>query len=384
VIEVPEVEPVASAWVDGRAVTFRFPDPGHRLAGVRLSQDVRIPGDLLDFHRAAAGASDGAAAGAGDGAAAGAGDSWELTVARPPVTRMEYLFELRYPDGGAETLTDPGNPRQVQGAFGPKSVLEFPSYRPPRWLTADAEPGQSATFEVSAGSLDGAIAVRTWAPAGARDDDVLPLLVAHDGPEYDALASLTRYLAAGMAGGWLPRLRAALLSPGPRDRWYSANPRYARALARAVIPALDRRLATSMRIGMGTSLGGLAMLHAHCRYPEVFDGLFLQSGSFFWPRFDAHERQFAYYPRVVRFVAGVLDSAAQYGDRPVPNIPITPIILTCGAIEENIDNNRLMAQALRARGYPVAWHEAPDMHNYTAWRDVFDPHLTRLLRQVCG
>jgi enterochelin esterase family protein len=416
VIEVPEVGPVASARLDGAAVTFRFPDPGYRLAGVRLSQDVRIPGDLLDFHRTAADVSNrtvadvsnGTAADAGDGTAADAGDGWELTVARPPVTRMEYLFELRYPDGGAETVTDPGNPRQAQGAFGPKSVLEFPSYRPPRWLTAHAEPGRSAAFEVPAESLDGAVAVRTWAPDSARDEDVLPLLVAHDGPEYDALASLTGYLAAGVAGGWLPRLRAALLSPGPRDRWYSANPRYARALASAVIPALDRRLATSVRIGMGTSLGGLAMLHAHCRFPQVFDGLFLQSGSFFCPRFDDHERQFPYYPRVVSFVASVLPrgtqhsaaqhsaaqhsaaqhsaaqhsaaqhSAAQHPDRPVP------ITLTCGAIEENVDNNRLMAQALRARGYPVTWHELPDMHNYTAWRDAFDPHLTRLLRQVCG
>jgi enterochelin esterase family protein len=391
VIEVPEVGPVASARLDGAAVTFRFPDPGYRLAGVRLSQDVRIPGDLLDFHRTAADVSNrtvadvsnGTAADAGDGTAADAGDGWELTVARPPVTRMEYLFELRYPDGGAETVTDPGNPRQAQGAFGPKSVLEFPSYRPPRWLTAHAEPGRSAAFEVPAESLDGAVAVRTWAPDSARDEDVLPLLVAHDGPEYDALASLTHYLAAGVAGGWLPRLRAALLSPGPRDRWYSANPRYARALARAVIPALDRRLATSVRIGMGTSLGGLAMLHAHCRYPQVIDGLFLQSGSFFCPRFDDHERQLPYYPRVVRFVGSVLDHAAhhraaQHGDRPVP------ITLTCGAIEENVDNNRLMAQALRAGGYPVAWHEVPDMHNYTAWRDAFDPHLTRLLGQVCG
>jgi enterochelin esterase-like enzyme len=360
VIDVPEVEPVASAWVDGAAVTFRFPDPGHRLAGVRLSQDVRIPGDLLDFHRSAA----------------GVGDDWELTVARPPVTRMEYLFELRYRDGGTETVTDPGNPEQVQGAFGPKSVFEFPEYRPPRWLTADAEPGQSAAFEVPAGSLDGAIAVRTWAPADARDEEELPLLVAHDGPEYDALAGLAGYLAAGVAGGWLPRLRAALLSPGPRDCWYSAHPRYARALAREVIPALGGRVATGVRIGMGTSLGGLAMLHAHRRYPEVFDGLFLQSGSFFCPRFDDHERRFPYYPRVTRFVASVL--GAQSADRPVP------VALTCGAIEENVDNNRLMARALRAAGYPVAFHEVPDMHNYTAWRDAFDPYLTRLMRLVCG
>ena len=204
--------------------------------------------------------------------------------------------------------------------------------------------------------------------------------MAHDGPEYDALASLTRYLAAGVAGRWLPRLRAALLGPGPRDRWYSANARYARALAGAVLPALGLRLATRARIGMGTSLGGLAMLHAYCRYPDAFDGLFLQSGSFFSPRFDAHERRFPYYQRVVRFVADV-DAGAQ----PVHcRTGAVPVVLTCGAIEENVANNRLMARSLRARGYPAELAEVPDMHNYTAWRDAFHPHLTRLVRQVCG
>ena len=162
----------------------------------------------------------------------------------PRVNRMEYLLEFRYPDKGPDgrtiTVTDPGNPEQAPGAFGPKSVLEFPSYRSPGWLTAR----------------------RRGPPRDLRRAcRPLPLLVAHDGPEYDALASLTRYLAAGVAGRWLPRMRAALLSPGPRDRWYSANTRYARALAGAVLPALARRLATSRRIGMGASLGGLAMLH---------------------------------------------------------------------------------------------------------------------------
>jgi enterochelin esterase-like enzyme len=361
VIDVPSAEPVTSAWVDGTAVTFRLPDPGHRFAGVRLGQDVRIPGDLLDFHR--------------DGAA------WELVIDRPPVWRMEYLLELRYPDGGGQTVTDPGNPRQAAGAFGPRSVLEFPSYVAPGWLTAPAAPGRGAAFELPGGSLDEPVPVRTWAPADAPDDEVLPLLVAHDGPEYDTLASLTSYLAAGVAGGWLPRLRAALLGPGPRDRWYSANARYARTLARAVIPALAGRLATSERIGMGTSLGALAMLHAQCRYPDAFDGLFLQSGSFFCPRFDDQERWFRYYPRVVRFVASVLDTGVN--PRGLPDRRV-PVVLTCGAIEENLSNNRLVRQALRARGYQAALHEVPDMHNYTAWRDAFDPHLTRLLRQVCG
>jgi len=141
-----------------------------------------------------------------------------------------------------------------------------------------------------------------------------------------------------------------------------------------VLPAITDRAATSVRVGMGASLGALALLHAHCRYPDAFDGLFLQSGSFFLPRFDSQEQRFRYYRRVVRFVASVHDGG-------LPSRPV-PAVFTCGAIEENIENNRLMATTLTGRGYPATLHEVPDMHNYTAWRDAFDPWLSELLGRV--
>jgi enterochelin esterase family protein len=59
-------------------------------------------------------------------------------------------------------------------------------------------------------------------------------------------------------------------------------------------------------------------------------------------------------------------------------------VLTCGGIEENVANNRLMASALETQGYDVALHEVRDVHNYTAWRDAFDPHLTGLLQRMTG
>jgi enterochelin esterase-like enzyme len=335
-------------------VTFRLADPERQLAGVRLVQDVRIPGDQLGFHRS--------------------GDRWELVIERPPVNRMEYLLELRHQDGSTGTVLDPGNPQQVAGAFGPKSVLEFPGYTLPGWLSIAAEPGNVADVDVPVKALDAVVSARVWSPGGTRHDERLPLLVVHDGPEYDTLASLTHYLSAGVAGHWLPRLRAALLSPGPRDRWYSANMAYARAVCTTVLPAITGRVATSVRVGMGTSLGALAMLHAHCRYPDTFDALFLQSGSFFLPRFDSQERSFPYYRRVVRFVTDTHDGG-------LPPRPV-PAVLTCGLIEENIENNRLMVKTLRGRSYPATLHEVPDMHNYTAWRDAFDPYLTELLGRV--
>jgi enterochelin esterase family protein len=87
------------------------------------------------------------------------------------------------------------------------------------------------------------------------------------------------------------------------------------------------------------------------------------------PRFDAHEAGFVRYKRIVRFVQSVLR-----GDLPATRVPT---VLTCGELEENAPNNRAMARAL---GAPL--HLVPDLHNYTAWRDALDPHLTTLLARV--
>jgi enterochelin esterase family protein len=136
------------------------------------------------------------------------------------------------------------------------------------------------------------------------------------------------------------------------------------------VPALTAVAPATARIGMGTSLGALAAFHAHRTHPDLFDRLFLQSGSFFDPRHDALEKGFSGYDRRVAFVA---DAQAGPATRPVPTV------LTCGAAEENVHDNRLLAAALAAQGYDVALHEGGDVHNWTAWRDALEPHLTALI-----
>ena len=125
-------EPVAMEWAGARAAddaaTFRVADPERALAGVRLLQDLPIAADRLEFSPVSGG--------------------WQLILDRPPVARLEYLLELRYPGGDAKVVTDPANPRSVPGAFGPKSVLEFPGYAPPAWLSVPADPGTTASFHV--------------------------------------------------------------------------------------------------------------------------------------------------------------------------------------------------------------------------------------------
>lgn len=340
--------------VDASRVRFRFADPHRRLRRVRLCQEVQVPRELLDFRWAAG--------------------TWTLDLVTPQVDRIEYLLELSHPGGSTETVTDPANPLRAPGAFGDKSVLELPGYRPPPWLDRPAPAGTRRAVTVPARSLDDDIECVLWSPRGVADDRPLPLLAVHDGPEFDALAGLTTYLSASVASGDLPPVRAALLPPGPRDDRYSADGAYTRALCLAVLPRLRSEVATTRTIGMGASLGALAMLHAQRQHAGSLDALFLQSGSFFHPRHDAHERRFSRYDRVVRTVAAVLRSTGHLS--PVPTV------MTCGTIEENLANNRIMARALAAQGYDVSLREVRDVHSYLAWRDAFDPWLTGLLREV--
>jgi enterochelin esterase-like enzyme len=335
-------------------LTFRLADRARALRGVRLRQDVGVPGDQLDFTWSH-------------------GD-WELLLERPQVDRIEYLLELTARDGSTQTVPDPGNPRRAPGAFGEKSVLELPGYRRPLWLDAPAPEGDRRTVTVPTRSLGEDLDVILWSPTGLPETRPAPLVVVHDGPEYDALAGLTTYLSAWTAAGTLPPVRAALLPPGPRNDRYSGDGAYTRALCLAVLPRLRSEVATTRTVGMGASLGALAMLHAQRLHAGSLDGLFLQSGSFFHPRHDAHEKRFEQYDRVVRSVATVLRS----GGHPAP----VPTVMTCGTIEENLANNRIMARALAAQGYDVTLREVRDVHNYTAWRDALDPWLTGLLREL--
>jgi enterochelin esterase family protein len=292
---------------------------------------------------------------------------------------LEYQLELTRRDGSVELVCDPANPLHARGPFGEKSVLEFAGYRPPAWLHADAPPGELETVEIRSRILRTTLEIPIWTAAGGGAGEPLPLLVVHDGPEYAAYSALLEFLDAAWAEGSIPTMRAALLPPpGDRDQTYSGSAVYARALVRELLPALVEAAPTPPgrggRVAMGASLGALAFLHAHRLYPHSFGGLFLQSGSFFRRRFDPQEAGFVRFRRISRVVGDVL-AAKGWFDR-------IPVRMTCGTVEENLANNRAIERALREQGYDVGLAEVRDAHNWVAWRDAFDPHLSALLARV--
>ena len=260
---------------------------------------------------------------------------------------------------GAESRGAPASP-----SSGPLEALAPPS-------------GDRRELEVASRSLHARVRITLWSPAGVPDGAHLPLLAVHDGPEYDRNARLTALAAALVDTGRVPPHRVALLHPGAREEWYSASALYARALVRDVLPAVGRTVAVAgAPVGLGASLGALAMLHAQRRHPAAFSGLFLQSGSFFMPRFDHMEKGFPRFGRIVRFVRGVLrDTAFEH--------PI-PATLTCAENEDNVHNNRRVAAALRLQEYRGALHETPGGHDFETWAGGLEHHLGDLLSTVWG
>ena len=335
----------AGPEVTAARVVFRVSDPDAALQEVRLYQEVQRPRVGPAFARAE-----------GSGA-------WELDFPRPAVDRMEYQLALRYPGAGPVLVPDPANPLRADGPFGEKSVIEFPGYRPPAWLAAahDGPPPTTTGLAVPSRVLGARVPVELWRSPGGRrrrPGDPLPMLVVHDGPEY-----------AGYA---------ALLAPVDRNEHYSASPAWSRALVSEVLPALQALAPTPPGrrhlVGMGASLGALATLAAASTAPASFGGLFLQSGSFFRPGVDDHERDFPRFRRITRFVDDLADGTA-------PAEPAAAA-LTCGTVEENLHGNRVVRDALAARGWQVALAEHRDAHNWVAWRDTFDPWLVGLLQEL--
>lgn len=349
-------EPVgrSASHLEGNDVVLWLDDAEQRYEQVRLWSIVSLVEGGVELSRVAGG--------------------WQARLSGLPVARLEYLFEVRAVGREeSELILDPGNPREVPGAFGPHSWLPLPGYSPPGWLERPSAAHVREALSVP-DTPAGEVQIEIWSPADAAGDEALPLLLSHDGAEMDAWGGLTQYVGALVRTGELPRMRVALLAPGPRNQRYAANPDYADALVNHVLPALAVDHPTDRPpVLIGQSLGGLAALHAEWNHPGTFGGIASQSGSFFTPELDQQMSSFERWTEITDFVQRVLEEEP-------PSHPA--ISITCGTAEENLANNRLLAQRLQGHGLEVAWGDVADGHSYTTWRDLLDPHLRDLLAQV--
>ena len=383
---------VVLRWADGGEAMVPDPTNPRRVRGVFGDKSVvELPGYVAPWWVAVADATDAQArrderarATAARRAAARGRPSG---LDRPGTRARTGLVPVSTPWAGTDVLTlAPEGPTPLEGIASVRvrarhagrddRILRSPAVaqHPAGALVAGAAPDPAAVVDPAA---EVTVTGRLHVPADSTPDEALPLAVVHDGPEYAEYCDLLRYLSTLARIDPALRCRVLLLAPLDRDRSYSASPAYARALAVGMLPEVTGSVATrGPVVGVGSSLGGLAMLHAAVSHPGSFGAVFTQSGSFFRPRTDGMERGYRYYGRIVRFVDQV--------DADPARLAGLTVTMTCGTGEENLANNRAMAARLRSAGVPTELVENPDGHNHTGWRDSLDPALRALLTRMWG
>ena len=297
------------------------------------------------------------------------GGRWVLRLPRPAAWRLEYRVLLRHHDGSRTTAGVGAGARSSGDA-----ELRFPDYRPPAWLDTP-DTGTVRALATPAGRLAEPVPTKLWTPAGLSPSTTAPLLLVHDGTDLAERGQLLRWASA-----LTQPIRVALLdaAPGRRDEWYAADRDYADHLAEVLLPAVSKRVLTGPVIGLGASLGAVALLALQRQHPASVSALALQSGSFFTPQLDAQESGYRFFEPVTAFVRRVVAGPDLSNAAPRP----APILMTCGAVEENLANNRAMAQALRRQGHPVDLRIVPDAHTVIGWRDAWSPGLDELIASV--
>ena len=238
-------------------------------------------------------------------------------------------------------------------------------------------------FRVSSDTMT--IPITLWSPDGDSANTARPLLVVHDGPEYEQRAGLITKLSQWISEGSIGPHNVALLAPDDMNNQYrlahyAASDEYSTLLRHTILPELEQRAPIDgPLVGMGASMGALAML----RSAEAFNALYLQSASIHHPDYG-YEQGYkdmyaeygleADYERVKQFVEKARTNLTD-GDR-------LTISLTCGD-ESNYEGNKALYYALREQGHTMLDGHMPGMqHNFESWGSNLDPSLRDLLLAV--
>jgi enterochelin esterase family protein len=287
-------------------------------------------------------------------------DLWYLILELPRGSRVEYKLEVvRGPHH--QWIEDPLNPHRARDPFGANSICQATGYEIPEWTQEDPTARSGRIEEMAVPGADRP--VRVYFPARYRDSRRYPLLVVHDGTDYERYASLKVVLDNLIHRLEIPSMVVALTDPGNRMEEYVDSEGHASFLVERLVPHLESELPLRARPGgrglMGASLGAVATLSAAARHPGFFGRLLLQSGSFAFSDIGLQERGPAFDP-VAEFVNGYRDAPVRVAER---------VFLSCGTYESLIYENRSLVPLLQATGMDVRYEEARDGHHWENWRD---------------
>ncbi len=289
---------------------------------------------------------------------------WWLHLPVPDAGRFEYKLAVR--QGEHESwMLDPRNPERASDPFGENSVCRTWGYERPAWTLPQGAPaGQIVPLEIESAIFGEARQEHLYLPPVHSQNSRHPLVVIHDGHDFNTYAGLAVSLDNLIAAGDIPPLIAVLIQTSDRMGEYPGGRRHARYLVKELLPAVSKVHPISSRprnrILLGASLGAVASLATAFRHPGVFGGLVLKSGSFILDERKLAARPHPVFHRVARLVKAL---------QRAPLLPPTRAFVSTGELEGLASENRALASMLRQHGVDVLLKTAWDGHHWHNWRD---------------
>jgi len=301
-----------------------------------------------------------------------------LWVLRLPVEdngRFEYKLNIQHGDH-QDWVLDPLNPTRAGDPFGENSVCRTWGYARPGWSEPRGAPkGTIKPIAVDSPTFGHTRNEQVYLPSGYTPDQPYPLIVIHDGDDFMTYADLSVSLDNLIVAGDIPGVIVALVQTGDRMGEYPKGRRHARYLVNELLPAITASYSISDqardRVLLGASLGAVASLSTAFRYPGVFGGLVLKSGSFILDPSKLEQRTHPVFHRVARLVRAF---------QRAPHLPGARAFVSTGELEGLADQNRALASFLQQRGVDVLFHSAWDGHHWHNWRDQLRDGLMWVLR----
>lgn len=326
-------------------------------------------------------------------------DIWFKSYCIPDSSRLSYRLAVNVPQLAEENGTeqylaaisqmavDSRNNQppfiQPESMLGPASTVTLPQ-APCDAVSREASvpKGRVSALNYFSHQLGNTRVVRIYQPNAVYELNAdSPLLILFDGRDYLTKVPTPVILDNLIAAGHIPAMRAVFIdTPGPalRAQELTPNAAYADFLATEFKPWLCEKLhihpAAGNTILSGSSYGGLASMYIAFQYPHQFGKVLSQSGSFWWAPEASKEAE---------------DCAQHWFADIVSQAPTQPIdiYMNAGVFEINpksheiLDNNRILADTLKKKGYPVCFEEIACGHDYFSWRVTLARGLRALFRQ---
>ncbi len=298
-------------------------------------------------------------------------DAFWLPLDLPKRARVEYKFEV-VRQGKGRWSADPRNPRRAYDPFGSNSVCPASSYEDPEWTRPDpfARAGTLVESKLHSAIWHGDRTFQVYVPYGARAGKKYPLLIVHDGNDFQHFATMRTCLDNLIHRHEVAPLLVCFTSGVQRNWEYAANPKQADFLATELLPHLRANFPVldgpEFQGIMGASFGAVSSLFAAVRHPGTWGRLILQSGSLAFTDIGEHERGPLWDP-IVRFVN-------EFRAEP-PHLD-AKVYQSCGTFESLIYYNRSLFPVFQRCAEAARFTEAPDGHNWINWRDRLREALT--------